>query len=96
MFRRLGSAAERLPDIARVEKIIRRRFEVSKDEIILVSQDINTKPGFPKEETNIVFFKENIRFKIKIFLPVASVSEKDIPLKWLLTSLQDTGEEDCC
>ena len=35
-------------------------------------------------------------FKIKIFLPVASVSEKDIPLKWLLTSLQDTGEEDCC
>ncbi len=96
MFRRLGPAADRLPDIARVEKIIRRRFEVNENEIILVSQDVNNKPGFPIEETNIVFFKENKRFKLKIFLPVASVSEQDIPLKWLLNSLQDTGEDDCC
>ena len=96
MFRRLGPAADRLPDIVRVEKIIRRRFEVNANEIILVSQDLNNKPGFPKEETNIVFFKEDQRFKLKIFLPVASVSEKDIPLSWLLPSLQDTGEEDCC
>ncbi len=96
MFRRLGPAENTLSDISRVEGLVRARFDVGGDEIILVSQDPGTKPGFPAQETNIVFFKDQVRYRLKIFSPVARVAEKDLPLKWLLPALEDNGENECC
>lgn len=96
MFRRLGPEKDTLGDITRVEVLVRNRFGVPASEIILVSQDPGAKPGFPPQETNVIFWKDRTRYRLKIFAPVAAVGETDIPVGWLLPSLEDNGDADCC
>lgn len=96
MFRRLAPAINNLADISRVEAMLRERFEVDQNEIILVSEDAGTKPGFPPIETNMIFWKDETRYRLKVFAKVAEVTDRDLPVKWLLPSLEDTGEGDCC
>lgn len=96
MFKRLAPARDTLDDITRVEGLIRERFRIPDSDIILVSQDAGTKPGFPPVETNVIFFKNEIRYRLKIFSPVADVMDEDLPIAWLLPSLEDTGEAECC
>ena len=96
MFRRLRPIKDTLADIARVEELVRQRYKVPEAEIILVSQDPGIKPGFPPLETNVIFFKDETRYRLKIFAPVAEVSGTDLPIGWLLPSLEDTGEGECC
>ena len=96
MCQRLKPPKDILFDIARVEDLVRSRFDVGCDEIILVSQDQVFKPGFPMFETNIVFFKNEARYKIKIFSRISQVQNSDLPLRWLLPALEDNGELDCC
>ena len=96
MFRRLGAAPDTLNDLTRVESLVRDRFAIPQAEIILVSEDAGVKPGFPPVETNVVFWLDETRYKLKIFSPVAAVADRDLPLKWLLPSLEDTGEGECC
>ncbi|MBT4906969.1 MAG: hypothetical protein HOM58_02770 [Rhodospirillaceae bacterium] len=96
MFRRLGPIKDTLADISRVEELVRARFKVPETDITLVSQDPGTKPGFPPLETNVIFFKDETRYRLKIFAPVAEVTGSDLPIAWLLPSLEDTGEGGCC
>ena len=96
MFRRLGPGKEALGDISRVERLVRERFRVDEGEIILVSQDPGTKPGFPPLETNVIFWKNEKRYRLKIFSPVAEVDGSDLPVTWLLPALEDTGDGECC
>ncbi len=96
MFRRLGPEKDTLEDLSRVEALVRDRFRIGVTEIILVSQDRGTRPGFPPHETNVVFWKNEIRYRLKVFSPVAKVRDADLPLDWLLPSLEDTGDNDCC
>ena len=96
MFRRLGPGTDTLEDLSRVEVLIRERFRIPDGEIILVSEDPGTKPGFPPCETNVIFWRDNTRYRVKIFAPVANVMAADLPIGWLLPSLEDTGEADCC
>ena len=96
MFRRLGPTKDTLYDISRVEDLISRRYSVPEKKIVLVSQDPGRVPGFPQEETNIVFWKDEKRYRLKVFLPVADVTDTDLPLSWLLPSLEDNGDADCC
>ena len=96
MFRRLGPGKEALGDISRVERLVRERFRVDEGEIILVSQDPGTKPGFPPLETNVIFWKNEKRYRLKIFSPVAEVDGADLPVTWLLPALEDTGDGECC
>lgn len=96
MFQRLGPAAGTLNDISRVEDLIRQRFGISAAEIVLVSQDPGTRPGFPSTETNILFWKGATRYRLKVFAPVGAVTEDDLPVKWLLPMLEDTGDAECC
>jgi hypothetical protein len=96
MFRRLGPGTDSLADISRVEVLVRERFAIPETDIILVSQDPGTKPGFPPLETNIIFWKEEKRYRLKIFAPVSDVDGTDLPVTWLLPSLEDTGEAGCC
>lgn len=96
MFRRLRPIKDTLADIARVEELVRQRYKVPEAEIILVSQDPGIKPGFPPLETNVIFFKDETRYRLKIFAPVAEVSGTDLPIGWLLPSLEDTGDGECC
>jgi hypothetical protein len=96
MFRRLAPARESLEDISRVEFLIRERFRIPQSEIILVSEDPGGKPGFPPQDTNIVFWKNARRYRLKIFAPVSTVIGADLPIDWLLPSLEDNGDSDCC
>lgn len=96
MFRRLGPEKGTLDDITRIETLVRDRFGIAQSEIILVSQDRGTKPGFPPYETNVIFWKNDKRYRFKIFAPASQVSGKDLPVDWLLPSLEDTGESGCC
>ena len=96
MFRRLGPVKDILEDISRVERLVRERFRVLATDIILVSQDPGAKPGFPLLETNVIFWKNETRYRLKIFTPVAEVGDADLPVAWLLPSLEDSGEGCCC
>jgi len=96
MFRRLGPGKDTLADISRVEALVRERFRIPEAEIILVSQDPGMKPGFPPLETNIIFWKNENRYRLKIFSPVSNVMNNDLPVGWLLPALEDTGEGGCC
>ncbi|PPR10680.1 MAG: hypothetical protein CFH41_01670 [Alphaproteobacteria bacterium MarineAlpha11_Bin1] len=96
MFRRLGPEENIIKDIARVERMIRDRFGIPHSAIILVSEDLGFKPGFPRKETNAVFWKHDTRYRLKVFSPIAEVIADDLPMTWLLPSLEDTGELDCC
>ena len=96
MFRRLEPEKGTLDDISRVEGLVRERFAIGAADIILVSQDRGTKPGFPPIETNVVFWKSDKRYRLKIFSPIAQVMDSDLPVRWLLPALEDTGEGECC
>ena len=96
MFTRLGPGKDTLADISRVEALVRERFRVSESDIILVSQDPGIKPGFPPLETNVIFWKNEKRYRLKVFAPVSQVTDADLPVSWLLPALEDTGESACC
>ncbi len=96
MFRRLGPEANTLGDISRVEGLLRHRFSIDDDAIVLVSEDRGTKPGFPPHETNAIFWKGEKRYRLKIFSRVADVTDADLPVAWLLPALEDLGEGECC
>ena len=96
MFRRFAPANDVLEDISRIEGLVRERFRIEDTEIILVSEDPGAKPGFPPLETNVIFWKHDKRYRVKIFSPVSNVMGTDLPLGWLLPSLEDNGEGDCC
>jgi hypothetical protein len=96
MFRRLGPQKGTLDDITRIEGLVRDRFRIALTDIVLVSQDRGTKPGFPPLEINVIFWKGEKRYRLKIFAPAAQVTERDLPVDWLLPVLEDTGEADCC
>ncbi len=96
MFRRFGPANGTLDDVARVEGLVRARFAVGPGELVLVSQDRATKPGFPPLETNAVFWKGGKRYRLKVFSPVAEVTGADLPVGWLLPALEDNGDAGCC
>ena len=96
MFRRFEPEKKTLGDISRIEVLVRERFEVASGEIVLVTQDPGNRPGFPLHETNVIFWKQGKRYRLKVFAPVANVADADLPIGWLLPSLEDNGEADCC
>ena len=96
MFRRFAPGEHVLEHITRVEVLVRERFQVGDAELILVSEDPGLKPGYPPLETNVIFWKGDKRYRLKIFRPISDVMEKDLPISWLLPSMEDTGEEGCC
>ena len=96
MFRRFGPGNDVLADISRVEGLVRERFRIEDTEIILVSEDPGAIPGFPPLETNVIFWKNDKRYRLKVFSPVSNVMGADLPVGWLLPSLEDTGDAGCC
>ena len=96
MFARLAPPKDALAQISRVESLVRARFRVPGPDLVLVSEDPGARPGFPPRETNVVFWKDETRYRLKIFAPVSRVTDKDLPIDWLLPALEDTGEADCC
>ena len=96
MFKRFGPGNNVLEDISRVEGLVRDRFRIEDTDLMLVSEDRGMKPGYPPLETNVIFWKNDKRYRLKIFSPVSDVVGSDLPIGWLLPSLEDNGDGDCC
>ncbi len=96
MFKRLGVKPGTLDGLTRLESVVRMHFAVGEDELVLVSEDQGIKPGFPPLETNVIFWRENTRYRLKLFKSVGAVEITDLPPRWMLPSLEDDGTADCC
>ena len=81
---------------ARVEAAVRERFALSGTLAVMVAE-LNCKtPGCPPVETAIAFWDAaGQAYRLRIFRPVAEVSQDDLPPRWLLPGLKDEGEG-CC
>lgn len=81
---------------ARVEAALRERFALSPATVVVVAELSCPTPGCPPVETAIAFWDEAGKaYRIRIFKPVAEVTEEDLPPRWLLPGLIDEGEG-CC
>ncbi len=96
MFRRLAVAPDRLDDLDRAEALIRAHFGLVPHDIVLVSEEPGTQPGLPARLTVLRFWKDDLRYRLKLFKPVAAVTRDDLPVAWLLPALIDDGDPDCC
>ncbi|HSG94717.1 MAG TPA: hypothetical protein VLA28_04315 [Afifellaceae bacterium] len=88
-----------LAAVARVERWTRERFALAEDTVIIAAEIACQVPGCPPIETVIAFWGEDgTRYRLKIFKPVEEVRQDDLPVAWLLPSLEEYGELgcDCC
>jgi len=88
------------PDVAeleRVEALVRARFGVGEDDLVLVSEEAGRLPGLPATMTTILFWSgRERRHRLRLYKPAASVRADDLPAGWLKGALLDEGEGDCC
>lgn len=97
MFGRRAWPAAAAADLDRVEELVRARFELGPDCLVMVSQLPTRQPGFPPLETRVLFWTDDgPRHRLRLFKPVAEVRAADLPLRWLRPGLIDDGDSDCC
>jgi nitrate reductase delta subunit len=97
MFRPAIGKPENLEHLQRVERFTRDRFALCSTDLVIVSEEVSRKPGFPPLETLVVFWtQDGQRYRFRIFKAVAQVDAADIPIAWMLPSLLDDGTADCC
>jgi hypothetical protein len=87
-----GVAADRVRDWARA------RFALTDDETVMVSEVACSVPGCPPIETHLVFWSALGRHHYKIFKPLASVIEDDLPPAFMKNALAEPegADGDCC
>lgn len=95
MFRPARRFAENVEHLEDVERIVRNRFDLAADDLVLVSEDCPRLPGFPARQTTALFWVGAERHRLVVFAPAAAVREGDLPPVWLRPSLIDDGT-DCC
>ena len=97
MFRRLGAEPKDLADLDRVEALVRARFGLGADPVVLVTEDRPRTPGLPDVDTTIRFWADRkTRHRLRIFKPAATITPDDLPARWLMSSLVDDGDGECC
>jgi hypothetical protein len=90
---------EHVRALGRVREWTRRRFKLSDETAILVSQVACGLPGCPPLETVVAFWPDNDkRHHFKLFKPVEEVVYDDLPFAWLKDALAvpDDFACDCC
>jgi nitrate reductase delta subunit len=82
----------------RVRGWTRRRFELTDDETVMVSEIACQVPGCPPIETHVVFWTAAGRHHFKIFKALAAVSEDDLPPAFMRNALLalEGFDCDCC
>ncbi len=94
-----GNVGRRVAAQKRVEAWTHARFSLGPSGIAMAAEIACVVPGCPPIETVVAFWGEDdVRYRFKVFKPIAAVSEDDIPFAWLKPALLD--EEDlglaCC
>jgi len=76
----------------------RRRFELTDDETVMVSEIACQVPGCPPIETHVVFWTAAGRHHFKIFKPLTAASEDDLPPAFMKNALLalEGFDCDCC
>jgi hypothetical protein len=87
-----GAAADLLRDWTR------KRFALTDDETVMVSEVACSVPGCPPIETHLVFWTAAGRHHFKIFKPITDVVEDDLPPAFMKNALValDGVDCDCC
>ncbi|MHA6344381.1 hypothetical protein [Roseivivax sp. CAU 1761] len=96
MFGRLSGDPGNLAHLRRIEAALRVRYGLPAESLVLVREEPGRLPGFPPRQTVIRFWIGPERYRLTLFTPAAQVAETDLPVAWLLPSLRDDGEADCC
>ena len=96
MFRPLTADRANLVPLTRVEGWVRARFGLAPDDLVLVSQEVDSRPGFPPAQTLVIFFSGAVRYRLRLFKPVREVGPDDLPVAWMRSALVDDGDGDCC
>ena len=91
--RKLGLGHDAAVD--RVRDWTRRRFALTDDETVKVSQVTCSVPGCPPIETHLVFWTAAGRHHFKIFKPLADVIEDDLPPAFMKNALLALEGIDC-
>jgi hypothetical protein len=84
--------------IERVRGWTRQRFGLADDETVMVSEIACQVPGCPPIETHLVFWTAAGRHHFKIFKPLATVGEDDLPPAFMKNALlaPEGFDCDCC
>ncbi|NWB91419.1 hypothetical protein HX777_10110 [Pseudomonas agarici] len=99
MFQTFKKSPGHQDAINQIKEWVRNTFSLSNQAVIAVAEISCQVPGCPPVETIIAFWNDdNTRYRIKLFKPLEEVLKEDLPLSWLLPSLQDDSEGgcDCC
>lgn len=96
MFKNRRVEQPALADLLRVENQIRTHFNLAETDLVLVSQNAGSKPGYPELVTNVTFWRGDERYRLRRFTPLADFDAGPLPVAWLLPSLRDDGDADCC
>ena len=99
---RFGSSRKGPAHVDVVERLkdwTRRRFDLGAPDVVMVSENARSLPGFPPRETAVSFWTvDGTRHHFKFFKPVEEIIEDDLPPAWLKESLalSEGGECACC
>lgn len=95
----ISEISERAPCHSTRERLDQGKIQPSDGATVMVAEINCQVPGCPPIETVIAFWSDpETRYRIKIFKPVADVTEDDLPVSWLLPALLDEDDLgcDCC
>lgn len=88
-----GNVRRRVSAQARVEALARARFGLGPAAVVMAAEIACEVPGCPPIETVVAFWdEEGMRYRFKVFKPIADVAEDDIPYAWLKPALLDEEE----
>lgn len=96
MFARLKAKAPDLDALERAEALVRARYHLSAETLVLVNEEPGRLPGQPAAMTTILFWKGDTRHRLRLFKRVADVVVDDLPPGWVAGALRDEGDPDCC
>lgn len=97
MFARAKTEQPALGDLEQLESLVRARYGVGEDQIVLITQEHSRQPGLPPVSTVILFWHDDgVRHRLRVFRPCSAVVAGDLPPGWLRGALRDEGESDCC
>ncbi len=97
MFQSQRTTEPEIAQLERIERMVRARYGISDDDIVLVTEEAGRVPGLPVRMTTILFWTgKSIRHRLRLFMPAVAVEEADLPQSWLRGALIDEGDEDCC
>lgn len=88
-----GNVRGRIAAQARVEAMTRERFGLGPAAVVMAAELACQVPGCPPIETVVAFWDEDgVRYRFKVFKPIAAVDGDDIPFAFLKPALVDEEE----